>query len=259
MIYDLFPFSYEFDMLELRLRELDEVVDWFIVVEFDITYAGTRKPLNLRGNMPRYAKWKDKLVYHPVRDYIVEGTPYERQRAYRDYAKTMLLPDSGDIITYTDLDEIPRCDVYRRFDPSCGLAALDMEFYTYYINGKTREPWRKGRICSGDYWNSAESLDSMRFDTEPTVVIPNAGWHFSWLGNAVIRARKAKGSSHGHDPYMEHWLEALKKNPTPCFGPGEKTYPVEIDGTWPRTILANLEYYRQLGWVYDVDTGDQVD
>ena len=39
MIYDCFTFRDEFDMLEIRLRILDRVVDKFVICEADRTFT----------------------------------------------------------------------------------------------------------------------------------------------------------------------------------------------------------------------------
>lgn len=45
ILYDSFIFFNDLDLLDLRLRELNRVVDWFVVVEAPVTFAGRPKPL----------------------------------------------------------------------------------------------------------------------------------------------------------------------------------------------------------------------
>jgi len=44
-IYDCFIFFNELDLLEIRLKTLDKVVDYFVLVEADKTHRGKKKPL----------------------------------------------------------------------------------------------------------------------------------------------------------------------------------------------------------------------
>ena len=44
-IFDCFLYNGEIDVLEIRLRELAEVVHRFVVVESDTTFSGLRKTL----------------------------------------------------------------------------------------------------------------------------------------------------------------------------------------------------------------------
>ena len=50
MIYDCFTFRDEFDMLEIRLRILDRVVDKFVICEADRTFTNQPKPYNFLAN-----------------------------------------------------------------------------------------------------------------------------------------------------------------------------------------------------------------
>ena len=49
MIYDCFCFFNELDLLEIRLNELNPVVDKFVLVEATMTHNGDKKPLSLWG------------------------------------------------------------------------------------------------------------------------------------------------------------------------------------------------------------------
>ena len=44
-----FSFFNELDLLELRLHELNKVVDYFVLVEATLTHSGWNKPIILRG------------------------------------------------------------------------------------------------------------------------------------------------------------------------------------------------------------------
>ena len=50
MIIDAFIFNDELDLLELRLGQLDSVVDHFVFVEADRNFMGTPKPLYYQEN-----------------------------------------------------------------------------------------------------------------------------------------------------------------------------------------------------------------
>lgn len=55
MIIDCFTFFNELDVLEIRLRELDGVVDRFVLVEATLTHQGKPKPLLYAENKERFA------------------------------------------------------------------------------------------------------------------------------------------------------------------------------------------------------------
>lgn len=61
-IYDVLPFGFELDLLEIRLYELEEVVDYHIFVESVRSQRGWRKPLLYSDSAQRYARFFPKLI-----------------------------------------------------------------------------------------------------------------------------------------------------------------------------------------------------
>ena len=62
-VYDCFTFFNELDLLELRLSELNSVVDYFVIVEADKKHNGERKDFLFEKNQDKYKKWRDKIIY----------------------------------------------------------------------------------------------------------------------------------------------------------------------------------------------------
>lgn len=60
-IYDFFPFHAEFDTLEIRLYELYNYVTLFLIAESRETLSGKEKPLYLKENWSKFAKYHDKM------------------------------------------------------------------------------------------------------------------------------------------------------------------------------------------------------
>ena len=56
-IYDCFTFYNELDLLEIRLNELNDVVDGFILVEAEQSHQNKSKPLFFQDNKNRYEKF----------------------------------------------------------------------------------------------------------------------------------------------------------------------------------------------------------
>ena len=69
-IIDCFTFYNELDMLELRLNELNEVVDYFVLVECVKTHANNDKELYFENNKDRFSKFLDKIIHIIVKDNI---------------------------------------------------------------------------------------------------------------------------------------------------------------------------------------------
>ena len=69
-VFDLFLFSFELDVLEMRLYELNATVDAFVVVESPWTLRGAPKPLVYQRYASRFAAFASKIVHVvvPTRD-----------------------------------------------------------------------------------------------------------------------------------------------------------------------------------------------
>ncbi|KAK2753791.1 hypothetical protein FQN55_000154 [Onygenales sp. PD_40] len=143
-VYDLFLLNTELDWLEVRLNELHEHVDYFIIVEANTTFSNRPKPILL--NQPeiwqKFAPFHDKIIHHIV---VGRGEhepgPMDHEQFQRDSALTQVFPTLGqpranppeppqpyqqyplstaaasspastphlgDVILVSDLDEIPR-------------------------------------------------------------------------------------------------------------------------------------------------------
>ena len=63
MIFDCFTFFNELNILEIRLNELTEVVDWFVLVEATKTFQGQDKPLYYLENKNLFEEFNDKIIH----------------------------------------------------------------------------------------------------------------------------------------------------------------------------------------------------
>lgn len=67
-VVDLILFAMDPDKLEVRLRELDPVVDKFIILEAGETFSGLKKPLSFAAlkNDPRFKPFMPKIDYRSL-------------------------------------------------------------------------------------------------------------------------------------------------------------------------------------------------
>lgn len=61
-VYDVMLFNGELDLLEIRLRLLNETVDKFILVEGCITFSAKPKPYYYEENKERYSNYSNKYI-----------------------------------------------------------------------------------------------------------------------------------------------------------------------------------------------------
>jgi beta-1,4-mannosyl-glycoprotein beta-1,4-N-acetylglucosaminyltransferase len=71
-VFDCFPFYNELDILEIRLNVLNEVVDYFILVESTRTFSGKKKELVFDKNKDRFSEFK-----HKIRHVVIDDSEYD--------------------------------------------------------------------------------------------------------------------------------------------------------------------------------------
>ncbi|EER13422.1 hypothetical protein Pmar_PMAR026300, partial [Perkinsus marinus ATCC 50983] len=67
-VFDIFLFSGEKDLLEIRLRTLKDVVDKFVILEGTESFQGEPKKLIYPSiqDQPPFASFRDKIQYRVV-------------------------------------------------------------------------------------------------------------------------------------------------------------------------------------------------
>jgi hypothetical protein len=111
MIFDVFMFHREFELLKLRCEELKPLGVTHILVESDHTHQGQPKPLYFEQQKHLFT---DYNIQHTVYRADPSLGPWANERAQRDFAWDDSIKD-GDILILTDADEIPRADTVRRW------------------------------------------------------------------------------------------------------------------------------------------------
>src|SRR5277367_3065030 len=82
-IYDCFLFFNELELLEIRLNEMYEYVDYFVLVESTESFVGKPKPLYYAQNKERFNQFNDKIIHVIVSDSF-RGGYWEREYFQRN-------------------------------------------------------------------------------------------------------------------------------------------------------------------------------
>lgn len=115
-IYDCFTFYNEFELLEIRMNLLEDVVDYFVIVEADKTTRGQAKEYNFEKRKAEFSRWENKIIYVKADnapdcsgrgDFTVEIF----QRNHIVDGLKGCAPD--DLIMISDVDEIPRPELIQ--------------------------------------------------------------------------------------------------------------------------------------------------
>jgi beta-1,4-mannosyl-glycoprotein beta-1,4-N-acetylglucosaminyltransferase len=208
VIWDCFLYSGEADMLECRLTELDSLDCKFVIAEADTTFQGRPKPLGYLENKERFAPWADRIIYLvtvlPEADETYD--PWVREYAQRDQLLEVALERAkhDDLIIFGDVDEIP--DTRLLLTPGTVLGMRHHQFAADWLNPY---PWR-GSVITRPVTGLKPQHGRLLRDCRQRwpMVIPDAGWHLSWLGG--IDAAKEKAHSFSHTEFTGKvckWLD----------------------------------------------------
>jgi hypothetical protein len=198
--YDAISFFNELDLLELRLRELDHVIDRFVIVEAPVTHSGQPKPLHFLENQRRFAPWQDKIIHVVVGD-MPKGDSLAATRRREMWQRNAILRGlidaaDDDIVLISDCDEIPRAERVPTSIPD-GMIAVYLQ-KLYYFNFNTHapdRPWPGTRAC---HVADARALSPHIIRNgmgQPDAHYPvyatmdHGGWHFSYFGDIPTKMK----------------------------------------------------------------------
>jgi beta-1,4-mannosyl-glycoprotein beta-1,4-N-acetylglucosaminyltransferase len=245
-LVDCFTFFNNFDVLKIRLAELAEHVDHFVLVECTHTFSGKPKPLYFKENpitgyKIRHVVTEPEYAYEVNEELALRNT----EQQVRGYAEGTEDLDDSDILFMSDVDEIPRPSKMKELD--LGQPAIfSQEWYLYWLNcktawqqlGTTRFPFA---IAKADFWSAAMYRWAPKMN-----VIQDGGWHFSYFGGLGAIREKISGVP---DVSLRNTEEDLEGAMLAGRGLEQFQGPVgfcEVDETYPSVILSDLDKYQHL-------------
>jgi beta-1,4-mannosyl-glycoprotein beta-1,4-N-acetylglucosaminyltransferase len=184
-IFDCFLISVELDLLEVRLRELVDVVDYFLVLEATRSFSGS-----LRNDMVfqdaradgRFAFADAKIRYRLVDDILPHPpSPFVNEARTRMYMDSLLHDNGvtpGDIVLMSDVDEIPSAHTVRLLKECGGWPSplhLNMRNYRYSFEFPLVDSgyWRPKAVK----WDLDVRYNHVKASED---MLADAGWHCSW-------------------------------------------------------------------------------
>ncbi|KAG0374216.1 hypothetical protein BGX24_010671 [Mortierella sp. AD032] len=152
-VIDIIAINNELDLLDIRLHELDSVVDLFIILESRYTFSENAKPLYYQQGItpplstpPRFAAFAHKIrhgIIPPIPESerhrislkkFLEWDGWEQEIYQRNVGLKIALelaqPREGDWIMVSDLDEVPRKSVLRAFHYTESVDPNDRIYFT---------------------------------------------------------------------------------------------------------------------------------
>jgi len=252
MIYDTFLFCNELDLLEIRLNELYEFVDKFVLVESHKTFSGQSKPLYYLDNKRRFMSFADKIIRVIVSNYdrIDINNSWQIEKYSRNYILQGLekcKPD--DVIMLSDVDEIPRASTVQEYLYTTEIKTIEHQLSYYYLNCVCGA-WKGTRVFHyGHLLVTCADLEQYRHTNGN--IIKNGGWHFSYLGG--VKAIQQKIYSYAHTELNREeftnakHITACMNKPCDLFGRSQHKYKfVPLDDSFPKHVVKHQDRYQHL-------------
>lgn len=232
-VIDCFIFYNEIDILNYRLNLLNDIVDYFVIVEATHTFSGMQKDLifKLNSESELFAKFKHKII-HVIDDTILYKYPNidynldqqwkneEHQRNCIDIGISTIYKNNNqnqnnnqnnnqndnkndnDLILISDVDEIPD-PLFIRFlinsNININIYSLNMDFYYYNLHCRHTNKWNLPKILSYKFY---KYLKSNNYTCEHirkyhfAEKIDRTGWHLSYFGDVNYIKNKINMFSH---------------------------------------------------------------
>jgi len=272
-------FNKDFEALKIRLDELYETVDLFIVCESHYTFSGIPKALHLSENLHKFSKYSDKIKIVVEKKKHLTKIPFIREihqrKVISNYIKSLKISNS-DLIIYSDCDEIPKSSTIKSLKgrPDCDIL-LEMRNFTNYLNMELGV-WARARVVSGKNYYSIEKMRQdiflynlkgrsgikkyvtripyywttrnfylwklPKFFLPPNIeIIKDSGWHFNNLFSKDEILNKIRASAHTELNTDQADEKAIRN-----YLSGRDIYfgkqfsKVEVDDSFPISVYKNL-------------------
>jgi beta-1,4-mannosyl-glycoprotein beta-1,4-N-acetylglucosaminyltransferase len=266
-IYDCTTFFQSNILFELRFHTLKNFVDYFVICESTKTHMGTKKKLNF--NLKNWKKYNEKIIYIKVDD-----MPNLKPKGKKDYKLLEFQMEKiflgiknasdNDLIIFSDEDEIPNPIQIKKFiENKYKFGIFLQNMYNYKINifnqYEGNNNWPGSRICQKKNLKSFfklrllkikdATLPFWKFYKEKSIqLIPDGGWHFSYLMSPKMISNKIKNSAHSEFNSSEFYnINNIKfkiKNLQDLFNRNHIYKKVKIDSTFPNYILKNKKKFK---------------
>ena len=217
-VYDCFTFYNEFELLELRLKALWDVVDYFVIVEANRKHNGEPKEFSFWARQKDFKDFLLKIRFIPadlsklpfkgVGDWSIENA--QRNAIMNGIGDAA----ADDLIFVSDLDEFPAPDILQRLQDNriallspvavptstnrtktcmaqllvsaadflkVGAVAMIQTLHYYYFDWVSKGTWPGTVLTKRKNMTTPQELRLLR-DRVPRVL--GGGYHFSYMGGA---------------------------------------------------------------------------
>jgi beta-1,4-mannosyl-glycoprotein beta-1,4-N-acetylglucosaminyltransferase len=272
MIFDVFPFFNEVDLLEIRLNVLDDFVDVFVICEFDTSFSGDSKPYYFEIHRSRFKNFEHKIIYLKKSQQNIFSSFVNDEFQKNSIGVDLIdVCENEDIVIFGDLDEIPnplKLDFAINSLSNYSICHFAQNNFMYFLNNKEiscnilsfageyegiiEKKWLGTIITRYSYAKEFE-LTKLRFPfhKEVGLRISDGGWHFSYVGSPGFSAAKRlrnKLKYSSHQEFNNYYYRImgnvrllLRKD---FYGLRKSRFKlVPLDESFPEYILKNSNKY----------------
>lgn len=236
-IYDCFMFNNELEVLELRIHELYDHVDKFVLVESIETHRlGTPKPCYFELNQDRFKQYEDKIIYIKLEEHIETDNGWIRENWQRNQIMRGLIDcEPEDLILISDVDEfIPGEIINDLYKKSAYLPMIGFwqKMYRWFLNRNTDQVWAGTAALRFKHLVYTSPQDIRNLVRGAHMAMWHAGWHFTSMGGYERAREKYYDIVEGYDEFLtfEEWRAQVDAHTL-----------VPIDDSYPKYIQDNIE------------------
>jgi len=252
-------------MLELRLEELWDTVDYFVISEANTTHQNNPKPFFLKDNWDKVKKYESKIRHVIIEDMPMSSDTWVNERHQRRElrrALTDLQPD--DIVIVSDCDEIPRPSAIEAIKEDTNdydryILAIPLNYFK--LNFMMVHPVVKQNniaVTRGRAFTDPQKEREFTFHRDlphhyadnDFCVVEHGGWHFTYFGHNEFAANKLLNFAHAESRNLAETVDVdymiTNKVGFLGFNYHERFEYITVDDYFPQTVLNNLEKYKDM-------------
>ena len=249
-------------MFDLRYNVLKNYVDYFVVCESKFDHSGNPKKIN-------FIK-KDEYDFTKIKYFLLEEAfpkntnIWENQAIQREFLlESTNFAEPEDYIFFSDPDEIPNPEILINFELKKKYGIFMQKCFNYKFNlfNSYESPWEGSRVSKKKNLKSINFMrqkiksknlnyNFLRIDKEKNIQIFNdGGWHFNNILDPQEISLKLKTFAHSEFSSEEfsspNVIKEKIEKKIDLFNRGHNYKKIEINETFPKYFLNNLEKYKK--------------
>tara|TARA_B100000767_G_C19705445_1_gene510335 strand:- start:453 stop:1253 length:801 start_codon:yes stop_codon:yes gene_type:complete len=257
-IFDCITFYDENFLVNSRFEILNDVVDYFVIVESKYDHQGRKKKLNFKLINKKFKKKIRYILYDEAELSFYKGWEAEKLQREKLFDGLSDAKDN-DLVLFSDSDEIPNPTILKNINLDKKYAIFMQKFFVYKLNifNKHESPWEGTRVCKKKHLKSFTFLRKKvlkknlekafwKINIEKNIkIFNNGGWHFNNLYPIKTISKKLKASPHQEFNKSKYYSEKnIKKrilNLEDLYERNHSYDKVKIDKTYPQYFQKNIK------------------